>query len=117
MLSERNLPHTNSTEKLIRMMDRFFYCLNVTRYTNHSKKPELEPYKFADDWRFDVSTLIIFFQTLNISHLVYYKSHITDYLKILSTLIIFFQTLNISHLVHYKSHITNYLKILFCLIS
>ena len=60
MLSEQNLPHTQSTEKLIRMMDRFFDCINVTRYTNHSKKPELEPYESVDDWRFDVSALIFF---------------------------------------------------------
>ena len=39
-------------------MDRFFDCLNVTRYMNHSKKPEFEPYKSVDDWRFDVSILI-----------------------------------------------------------
>ena len=60
MLSEQNLPHTQSTEKLIRMMDRFFDCINVTRYTNHSKKPELEPCESVDDWRFDVSALIFF---------------------------------------------------------
>ena len=41
------------------MMDRFFDCLNVTRYMNHSKKPELEPFKSVDGWRFDVSILIL----------------------------------------------------------
>ena len=58
MLSEKNLPHTKSTEKLIRMMDRFFDSLNVTRYMIHSKKAGLELYKSVDDWRFDVSILI-----------------------------------------------------------
>ena len=84
MLSEQNLPHTNSTEKLMQMMERFFDFLNVTRYTNHSKKSEFEPNKSVDNWMFDERT---FFQTLNISHLVHYKSHITGFLKILFSLI------------------------------
>lgn len=37
-------------------MERFFDCLNVTRYANYKKKPELEPYTTVDGWRFDVST-------------------------------------------------------------
>ena len=67
-------------------MGRFFDFLNVIRYTNHLKKPELEPYRSVDDWRFDAS-ILIWFQVLNISHLVHYKSHITGYLKILFFLI------------------------------
>ena len=39
-------------------MDRIFDCLNVTRYMNHSKKPELEQYKSVNYWRFDVDILI-----------------------------------------------------------
>ena len=81
MLSKQNLSHTKSTETLIRMMDRFFDCINMKRHRNHTKKP----HSSDDAWRFDVSTL---FQTLNISHLVYYKSHITGYLKKLFSLIL-----------------------------
>ena len=54
MLLEQNVPYTKGTEKFVRLMDRFFDCLNVSRYVNHTRKPELEPYKEVDDWRFQV---------------------------------------------------------------
>ena len=58
MLNEQDLPHTKSTEKFVRIMDRFFDCLNVSKYTNHTLKKELDPYKREDDWRFEVSFFV-----------------------------------------------------------
>ncbi|XP_077863216.1 uncharacterized protein LOC144346211, partial [Saccoglossus kowalevskii] len=37
------------------MIDQFFDCLNVSRLGQgvKSRKPTLEPYRNADDWRFE----------------------------------------------------------------
>ena len=48
---------TQSTQHFIEMMDRFFDCLNVRRLGQdvETKKPELAPYRNANDWRFEVT--------------------------------------------------------------
>ncbi|XP_071483429.1 uncharacterized protein [Diadema antillarum] len=53
-LESQGLEETESTRYIIRMMDLFFDCLNVSSVCAGKKKrkPSLEPYRSADDWRF-----------------------------------------------------------------
>ncbi|XP_065683663.1 uncharacterized protein LOC136096407 [Hydra vulgaris] len=53
MLEEQGLHSTKSLIKFIRMMDKFFDCLNVSKIFNYSRKPDLDRYKAIDDIRFD----------------------------------------------------------------
>ena len=50
--AHRSFDHIKSTEKFIRLTDRFFDCLNVTTTYQgvKSKKAVLYPYKEPDDW-------------------------------------------------------------------
>lgn len=57
MLQEQNLSDTKSTEEFIRMIDRFFDCLNVSKNENYKQKPDLSSYKSVDDPRFQVNFL------------------------------------------------------------
>ena len=59
MLEEQELHSTKSLIKFIRMMDKFFDCLNVSKIFNYSRKPDLDIYKSIDDARFNVSYFMI----------------------------------------------------------
>ncbi|XP_065662263.1 uncharacterized protein LOC124811383 isoform X2 [Hydra vulgaris] len=53
MLEEQGLHSKKSLIKFIRMIDKFFDCLNVSKNFNYSRKPDLDRYKAIDDVRFD----------------------------------------------------------------
>ena len=59
MLVEQGLHSTKSLIKFIRMMDKFFDCLNVLKIYNYSRKPDLDIYKSIDDARFILSYFMI----------------------------------------------------------
>ena len=57
----RNCNYMDSTIKFIRMKDRVYDCLNVSRrYQEKQGKPELAAYEDLNDWRFQVYTLVSF---------------------------------------------------------
>ena len=62
--AQRGFDRTKSTEKIIRLTDMFFDCLNVTTFYEgaKSKKAALNPYKEPDDWRFKVIQLNLSFE-------------------------------------------------------
>ena len=59
-LQIQGLEEIASTQHFIRMMDQFFDCMNVSNLMNGRKKrkPTLEPYRSADDWRSIIPTNI-----------------------------------------------------------
>ena len=59
MLEEQGLPSTKSLITFIRMMDKFFDCLNVSKLSNNTGKSNLNAYRSKDDSRFDVSVSFI----------------------------------------------------------
>ena len=59
MLAKQGLHSTKSLIKFIRMMDKFFDCLNVLKIYNYTRKPDLNIYKSIDDARFNVSYFMI----------------------------------------------------------
>ena len=54
MLAEQGLQSTHSLQKFIRLIDKFFDCLNVSRYVNRTNKDDLKPYTSPEDPRFKV---------------------------------------------------------------
>ena len=59
------LEHTRGDEveetvKFVRMIDKFFDCLNVNSFTQgkHNRKPFQEPYRSKDDFRIKVHMLL-----------------------------------------------------------
>ena len=59
MLEEQGLHLTKSLIKFIRMMDKFFDCLNVSKIYNYSRKLDLDIYKLIDGAKFNVSYFMI----------------------------------------------------------
>ena len=48
------------TVKFVRMIDKFFDCLNVNSFTEgkHNRKPFQEPYRSKDDFRIKIHMLL-----------------------------------------------------------
>ena len=56
-------PATGETQRFCSMFDRFFDCLNIRAYSEGKKKrkPNLLPYRTANDTRLKVLILLILF--------------------------------------------------------
>ena len=58
--------YTSSTIQFVKMFDKVFDCLNVSRLNQDitARKPALAPYRSTDDWRFEVIETY-YFKVLN----------------------------------------------------
>ena len=83
-------PEVQETARLLLLMDRFFDCLNVRSFNEgiHTKKPDLLPYRFLDDPRFQAINHKIlpcqrWLQLYHLAYILYKKlpAFIMTYLK------------------------------------
>lgn len=81
------LEHTKGNEveetvKFVRMIDKFFDCLNVNSFTQgkHKRKPFQEPYRSKDDFRIKVHMQLISL-ILKLMYFQWLKEEFLQYLQ------------------------------------